>query len=66
MNIKISLVDNDYVIRAETDLTRMRQDDPIRRFLQQMKEELVPGQTAYLEIEGFETNPITFEISQAR
>jgi len=64
MSIKIALIDNDYVIRAETDLARNGQDDLLRTFLQQIKEELVPGQTAYLEIEDSETDPITFEISQ--
>ncbi len=64
MNLTIALIDNDYVVRAKTDLSENGQDDSFRRFLRQIKEELVPGQTAYLEIEDSTTDPITFEISQ--
>jgi hypothetical protein len=39
------------------------EDDPVFKFLQQLKEKLLPGETAFLEIEGMDTNPITFEIS---
>jgi len=45
-------------------LTLNAQDDPFRKFLQQIKEELLPGQTAYLEISDSKTDSITFEISQ--
>jgi len=34
------------------------------KFLRQVREELVHGQTAYLEIEDSNTDPIMFEISQ--
>ena len=64
MNLKIALIDNDHVVRAKTDLSENGQDDSFRRFLCQIKEELLPGQTAYLEIEDSTTDPITFEISQ--
>ena len=64
MSIKIAFIDNDYVVQAETDLAQNGQDDLLRTFLRQIKEELVTGQTAYLEIEDSETDPITFEISQ--
>ncbi len=60
----IALIDNDHVVRAKTDLSEKGQDDLFRRFLRQIKEELVPGQTAYLEIEDSTTDTITFEISQ--
>ncbi len=52
------------MVRAKTDLSEKGQDDLFRGFLRQIKEELVPGQTAYLEIEDSTTDPITFEISQ--
>ena len=65
MNIKMSLIDNDYVVRAKTDLASNGQSDPFRRFLEQIKEELLPGQTAYLEIEDVNKDSITFEISQS-
>jgi hypothetical protein len=64
MNLKIALIDNDHVVRAKTDLSEKGQDDLFRSFLRQIKEELVPGQTAYLEIEDSTTDPIMFEISQ--
>lgn len=52
------------MVRAKTDLSEKGQDNLFRGFLRQIKEELVPGQTAYLEIEDSTTDPITFEISQ--
>jgi len=63
MNMKISLIDNDYVVQAKTDLALNGKDETFRNFLQEIKEELLPGQTAYLEFENSETDPITFEIS---
>ena len=65
MNIKISLIDNDYVVQAKTDLTQNGQDDTFRNFLEQVKEELVTGQTAYLEIEDPEKDSLILEVSQA-
>lgn len=65
MNMKIALIDNDYVVQAKTDLALNGQDETFRNFLQEVKEELFPGQTAHLEIEDSETGPITFEISRS-
>lgn len=64
MSIKIALIDTDQVVRAQTDLSQNGQDDPFGKFLRQIKEELVPGETAYLEIEDSKAGTITFEISQ--
>ena len=64
MNTRIALIDNDYVVQAETDLALDGKDGTFRKFLQEIKEELLPGQTAYLEIEDSESDPITFEISR--
>ncbi|MGD2029160.1 MAG: hypothetical protein PVG86_04405 [Desulfobacterales bacterium] len=64
MNMKIALIDNDYLVRAKTDLSLTGKDEPFRTFFQQIKKELLPGQKAYLEIEDSETHSITFEISQ--
>ena len=64
MSIKISLIDNDQAIRAETDLSGNGQNDPFGTFLRQLKKEIIPGETAYLEIEDCKTDTITFEISQ--
>jgi hypothetical protein len=63
--MKISLIDIDYVVRAKMDLVQNGPDDLFRKFVQQIKEELVTGQTAYLEIEDVQKDPITFEITQA-
>lgn len=62
--MKIALIDNDYVVQAKTDLALNGEDETFRHFFQEIKEELLPGQTAYLEIEDSETDPITFEISR--
>ncbi len=64
MTMKIALIDNDFVVRAKTDLASNGQESPFRKFLQQLKEELLPGQKAYLEIEDSKADSITFEISQ--
>ncbi len=63
MNMKIVLIDNDYLVRAKTDLGLTGNDEAFRKFFQQIKKELLPGQRAYLEIKDSETHPITFEIS---
>ena len=63
---RISLIDNDYVVRAKTDISQNGQDDPFRKFVKQVQEELVTGQTAYLEIEDAQKDSVTFEITQAR
>jgi hypothetical protein len=65
MNIKFALIDNDYVVQAKTDFLLEGQDNPLRKFLEQIQEELLPGQTGYLEIEDFEKDPVTFEISHS-
>ncbi|MFC1825935.1 hypothetical protein ACFLYZ_00905 [Thermodesulfobacteriota bacterium] len=65
MDIKMALIDDDYVVRAKTNLVRNNQDDRLGKFLKKIKEELLPGQTAYLEIKDSQTDPITFEITQA-
>ena len=64
-NFKISLVDNDYVVRGKVDyIQNDGEDDPLTGFLKQVREELIPGQTAHLEIKGFASDPVTFEISR--
>ena len=63
MKVKIEFVDNDQVVRARTDVILRGTDDPVYQFLQQLKEELLPGDTACLEIEGLDSDSLTFEIS---
>ena len=50
--LNIRLVDNDQVVRVLTDLDAQGKEDHMRYFLHRIKEELVPGEAAYLEIEG--------------
>jgi len=52
------------VVRAKTNFSEKGQEDSFRSFIRQVREELVPGQSAYLEIEDSTTDPITFEITQ--
>ena len=63
MNMKIALIDNDYFIRVKTDFDPNGKNKSFKEFFHQVKEELIPGQRAYLEIKNSETDPITFEIS---
>jgi len=63
MSIKLKLVDNDYVVRLKTDLALNGTDDLFRNFIKSISEELVTGETAYLEIEGSNMDPMAFEIS---
>ena len=64
MTFKISLVDNDYVVRAKTDLELNGKDEDFGRFFKDISDELVTGKTAYLEIEGSESGPLTLEVSK--
>ncbi|RJR35525.1 MAG: hypothetical protein C4576_25000 [Desulfobacteraceae bacterium] len=62
--IKISLVNMDQVVQATRDLNLA--DDgghSMAAFIRQIKEELVPGETGYLQIQGFDKDPVTFAIS---
>jgi hypothetical protein len=63
--IRISLVNSDRVVQATKDLNDNESDDhSMASFLQQIREELVTGETAYLEIQGIQKDPVTFAISQ--
>ncbi|MBW1765605.1 MAG: hypothetical protein JRJ65_00960 [Deltaproteobacteria bacterium] len=62
-NIKISLVDNDYVVRAEMGVVTKWNNALFKKFIKEIREGLVPGETAHLEIEGLERDSVTFEIS---
>ncbi len=63
-NIKFSLIDNDFVVQAETEIdVNEKQNKKFIRFLRQLKEELVIGQTAHFEVEGLQGNPVSFTIT---
>lgn len=65
-HIKISLVDNDFITQAKTILDF---DDPqsqiISKFFEQIREELMTGQSARLEIEGLRDNQFSFTIAES-
>ena len=64
-NLTISLFDSDHVERAQTELDiNGNQGSSLAEFVRKLKEELVPGQTGYFEIDGFQKDPLTFEITQ--
>jgi hypothetical protein len=63
MNMEIALIDNDCFVRAKTDFDPNGKNESFKKFFHQVKEELLPGQRAYLEIKDSGTDPITFEIS---
>ncbi|MFC1820656.1 hypothetical protein ACFLZG_06185 [Thermodesulfobacteriota bacterium] len=64
MSLKMSLIDNDYVVRSETNFALEGKDDKFSGFLKKINDDLVIGETAYLEIEGSEMGPVKFEISK--
>lgn len=64
MSLKISLVDNDYTVCADTRLDFNGNEDSFKRFLHEISEELVTGKTAFLKIEGSEPEPITLEVTK--
>ena len=64
MDIKVSLIDNDYVICTKTDFHLNGEKNRFAKFFQEIDEELIPGKTAHLQIEGFGKKPVTFEISK--
>jgi hypothetical protein len=59
--IRISLVNNDHVVQATKDLNES--DHSLASFLRQVREELLAGETGYLEIQGLQEDPITFAIT---
>ncbi len=63
--IKMSFIDNDYAVRASTDVAAEDINTGFSGFLEQIREELVTGDTAYLEIEGLNGKAITFSIAEA-
>ena len=64
-NFKIELKDNDYVVRAATDLDVNDGKNDFGKFFKDIDEELITGQTAHLEIESADMGLMKFEISKA-
>ena len=65
MSIKLSFLNNDHVVRAETDLIADNTEGRLGTFLKQISEEMIPGETAHLEIEGSRLASISFEITKS-
>jgi hypothetical protein len=63
--IKMSFIDNDYAVKASTDVTAEDAKTGLSSFLEQIREELVTGDTAFLEIEGLNGKSITLSIAEA-
>ena len=63
-NIKMKLVDSDYVVRAKMDLPWMAGKDELEDNFREIDEELLTGKTAHFEIEDLKKDAITFEISK--
>ena len=63
-DLKFSLIDNDFVVNAKTNFSIHDDADfAFAKFLREIEEKLVTGETASLEIEGLHDNPVTFTIS---
>ncbi len=63
MNLKIEFVNTDQMIRAKMEIAIKDQNDPVVVFFKRIREELAPGETAYIEVAGLADMPLTFEIS---
>ena len=63
MDLAIKLYDNDHLLQAKLDLVKRIQENSLRNFFEQIKGELICGQTEFLEVEGSGMKPLTFEIS---
>ena len=62
-DIKIELLDNDHVVRARMRVPLTGTEETISALLRAVREEFIAGETAFLEIEGVNSEPLTFEIS---
>lgn len=63
--IRMAFIDNDYAVRASADVESTDEDTGLSSFLERIREELVTGDTAYLEIEGGNGHSMTLSITGA-
>ena len=62
-NIEMALVNNDFNAQRKARFQlNTKESKVLENFLREVKEDLATGQTAFLEIEGFQ-NDITFTLS---
>jgi hypothetical protein len=60
LSVKFKLIDTDYVICADTDLQLSGEEGEFKKFLKEVKDDLITGKTAFLEIDNMK-----FEILRA-
>ena len=63
-NIKISLVDNDFVVHAKADLTESKDRKGILDLIRHLDEDFTQGEGAYLEIDGLRNCRSRFLVSR--
>ncbi len=63
-NIKISLVDNDFVVHAKADLVEPDTQNGIMDIIRHLDEDFIQGEGAYLEICGLRKCTRKFVISR--
>jgi hypothetical protein len=64
MTITIALIDDDQMVLAKTDVSGGTHEASFGRFLRKVKTDLLPGQTARLEIDGIKSEPLCLEITR--
>lgn len=62
--IKISLVDNDFVVHAKTELSERNTRDNIIGLIRHLDEDFIQGEAAYLEVDGLRNKRTRFVISR--
>lgn len=65
MTINILLIDQDQVVRAKAKLLENEQKEDASAFFNQVSRELIPGQTAMLEINGPGSDTVSLEITRS-
>lgn len=62
--VKLSLIDNDFAVKAATDIEfHDQQDRKLGDFLKRLMDQLATGDTAQVEIDGLE-RPVKFSVAE--
>ena len=61
--IKMSFIDTDYALRASTDVEMEASGSGFSDFIEQIREEMATGGSAFLEIEGANGQAMTLSIA---
>ena len=59
-NIRLELIDNDQHVMAEAELSEGGKN--FKEFLEKISEEIVAGERARVEVQGFKRDPLIFEV----